>query len=167
MDAQGFKKYFKDKLTGLSGYIENGDAAAVAGREAAEFFKENFQAQGFKNSGVQKWKEVQRRTNPKNFKVATRGKYKGQPRAKNAKVSLPILTGTGALGRSIQYKVVGKGKAIIYSDLPYARVHNEGLKAGRGKGFIMPKRQFVGQSKELSERIDKKLKQRVKEIFKQ
>jgi len=31
----------------------------------------------------------------------------------------------------------------------YAKVHNEGLQAGRGAGFKMPKRQFMGNSKEL------------------
>ena len=38
----------------------------------------------------------------------------------------------------------------------YGEVHNEGLKAGRGSGFIMPKRQFAGQSKVLKSRFKKK-----------
>jgi len=37
----------------------------------------------------------------------------------------------------------------IINEVPYAAVHNEGLRAGRGKGFTMPKRQFIGKSAEL------------------
>ena len=36
-------------------------------------------------------------------------------------------------------------------DVAYAKVHNEGLRAGRGLGFQMPKRQFMGQTKKLGE----------------
>ena len=36
-------------------------------------------------------------------------------------------------------------------DVAYAQVHNEGLRAGRGIGFQMPKRQFMGQTKKLGE----------------
>lgn len=36
-------------------------------------------------------------------------------------------------------------------DVAYAKVHNEGLRAGRGVGFQMPKRQFMGQTKKLWE----------------
>ena len=37
--------------------------------------------------------------------------------------------------------------------VPYAIVHNEGLRAGRGKGFKMPKRQFIGESAVLNNKI--------------
>ena len=36
-------------------------------------------------------------------------------------------------------------------DVAYAKVHNEGLRAGRGLGFQMPKRQFMGQTRKLGE----------------
>jgi phage gpG-like protein len=38
--------------------------------------------------------------------------------------------------------------------VPYARVHNEGLRAGRGRGFQMPRRQFIGESKELTKKVE-------------
>lgn len=41
---------------------------------------------------------------------------------------------------AIKFKVV---------DVPYAEVHNEGLRAGRGKGFIMPKRTFMADTLKL------------------
>jgi len=42
---------------------------------------------------------------------------------------------------------VVRGREIWFRSLAeYAKVHNEGLRAGRGKGFVMPKRQFIGKS---------------------
>lgn len=49
--------------------------------------------------------------------------------------------------------------------VPYAKVHNEGGRAGRGAGFDMPQRQFMGQSKELEEQIDKRIQTYLKGIF--
>jgi phage gpG-like protein len=50
-----------------------------------------------------------------------------------------------ALINSIQ-KVSWDKIVLRIVDVPYAQVHNEGLRAGRGKGFLMPKRQYVGQT---------------------
>lgn len=50
--------------------------------------------------------------------------------------------------------------------VPYAQVHNEGGQAGRGAGFDMPKRQFMGQSTELEEQIDKRIQAYMQKIFK-
>lgn len=111
----------------------------MIGVEAVKHFKENFQVEGFVDGGEQKWTEVKRRTNPKT---------KGAARTRK------ILTGkTADLGRSIKYSRSGSN-IHVYSDNKYADVHNEGLNAGRGKGFIMPKRQFIGDSKELNQKIE-------------
>lgn len=50
--------------------------------------------------------------------------------------------------------------------VPYAQVHNEGGRAGRGAGFDMPQRQFMGQSTELEEQIDKRIQTYLQKIFK-
>lgn len=54
------------------------------------------------------------------------------PPAKGADGQRRILTGrTGDLGRSIRWKTE-PGRAVIYSDLPYAAAHNDGTtSAGR------------------------------------
>ena len=49
------------------------------------------------------------------------------------------------------------------NEVPYAIVHNEGLEAGRGGKFLMPKRKFMGDSpflrlaqrRHIREQIDK------------
>ena len=37
--------------------------------------------------------------------------------------------------------------------VPYAEVHNTGGRAGRGRGFQMPKRQYMGDAEELRRKI--------------
>ncbi|WP_304721263.1 phage virion morphogenesis protein [uncultured Alistipes sp.] len=50
--------------------------------------------------------------------------------------------------------------------VPYAQVHNEGGRAGRGAGFDMPQRQFMGQADELETQIDKRIQTYMQKIFK-
>lgn len=120
------------------------------GKKAADLFAENFQNEGFADAGTKPWKEVKRRQNPK---------------VKGANASRKILTGrTGDLGRSIKYELSAQGEVTIYSDIVYADVHNEGLRAGRGKGFTMPQRQFMGDSKELDAIIAQEIENTLKKI---
>ena len=129
-------------------------APVIAGKEAVSFFKKSFQNEAW---GRTKWKEVKRRESEKT---------KGAARTRK------ILTGaTGDLGRSIEVKEITPGKVVIWtnpsafgSKEPYGRVHNEGLKAGRGAGFTMPKRQFMGSDPELNKIIIEKLETKLKEI---
>lgn len=123
---------------------------AIIGKKAVDMFTENFQNEGFQNANLEPWKEVKRRQNPR-----TKGA------AKNRK----ILTGkTGDLGRSIKYDP-GEASVTIYSDVPYAAVHNEGLRAGRGAGFQMPQRQFIGDSLEVDEMIETEIDNMMNQIL--
>jgi phage gpG-like protein len=145
-------------------------APKAAGQIAVSLFKENFQKEGFFG---ERWKEVKRRQNSRNFKTIKHGKNKGDVRAKNAFGRRKILTGaTGDLGRSIKYKVQKDGSVLIFTDersfeskKPYGRVHNEGLRAGRGKGFRMPKRQFIGDHPELRKAIIEEIRKKMMEAI--
>lgn len=137
----------------------------IVGNVAVSWFKKNFQNQAW---GRVKWKEVQRRTpGTKANKYAA----KHHP----AQTTRKILTGdTGDLGRSIEIMEAKNGTVIIWtnpstfgSKEPYGRVHNEGLRAGRGSGFTMPRRQFMGEHPELNELIVKKLEEKLKQIAQQ
>jgi phage gpG-like protein len=142
------------------------DGPAIAANKAVSLFKQNFQTESFFG---EKWKEVKRRQatwkrNGKPVKNPTKG----------AARTRKILTGkTGDLGRSIEVKEVADGRAVIWanpgafrSKEPYGRVHNEGLKAGRGAGFTMPKRQFMGDHPQLRQAIADELSKKLKQIFK-
>jgi phage virion morphogenesis protein len=122
-DLEGFKREFS-KLPRL---IAN---------EAVNEFKGNFQRQGFRDQTTKPWK----------------------PR-KKADPGRGILIGKGGgkkLMKSIRKKVATKKRILVGTSettKDYAGVHNYGLRSGRGKGFKMPKRQFVGHSKMLSSNI--------------
>lgn len=105
--------------------------------EAERFHAENFRKEGFTDTSFTKW--------------APRKKQDKNP-ARRA-----LLVKSGAMRRHATKGTV-RGKQVDFDfPLAYMRVHNEGGKAGRGKGFTMPKRQYVGRSAELERRIERKV----------
>ena len=119
---------------------------AQIGNIAVNEAKTNFKRQGFMDRSLKRWK----------------------PR-KKPDPGRAILVKTGRLRRSIsrlsttnkRVTIGSKGKAAVY-----AGVHNYGLKAGRGKGFKMAKRQFLGQSHTTDKRIVNLIKKKIKKGFK-
>lgn len=76
-------------------------------------------------------------------------KTTGSSRNKSA-----TLVQSGTLRRAVINSLQQATFKLIHfevKDVAYAKVHNEGLRAGRGIGFQMPKRQFMGQTKKLGE----------------
>ena len=76
-------------------------------------------------------------------------KTTGSSRNKSA-----TLVQSGTLRRAVINSLQQDTFKLIHfevKDVAYAKVHNEGLRAGRGIGFQMPKRQFMGQTKKLGE----------------
>lgn len=153
-----FEKYLRALKTRYGQTYEQ-YAPTIAARVAVEYFKNSFQTESWERK---KWKDVKRRTSG-----FTRG----------AASMRKILTGTGDLGRSIEQDAsrTGKGQAVVHtnpskfanSQKIYAAVHNEGLRAGRGKGFKMPKRQFMGESIELNKRIINELQRMLQTLINQ
>lgn len=118
----------------------------LIGNEAKNFFVNSFRKQGFEDRSVVKWK----------------------PRKKQDKkrAGRAILVDSGDLRRSIIREPVNKSQlqVKISTDLPYAKIHNEGgmMKNG-GK---MPKRQFIGDSYKLNELCKKIIISQLDKIFK-
>jgi phage gpG-like protein len=56
----------------------------------------------------------------------------------------PLMSSRQNLYGSIYYRP-DDCRVTVGTEVPYAAIHNEGLRAGRGKGFKMPKRQFMGE----------------------
>jgi phage gpG-like protein len=113
-------------------------------------FVKSFQKQGFENVTLEKWK-------PRKSNRADRGKP-----------NRAILVKSGALRRSIRRIAIGKYGYNIVSDLPYAKIHNDGL-TGRAYGkhlFKMPKRQFMGFSAKMNNKIERMIDRYVKKVFK-
>ena len=118
----------------------------VMGNEAKNHFEDSFRNQGFTNETLVSWRKRKR---TERSRYGSRG----------------ILTGTGNLRRSIKKAKLGQYAIRFSSNLIYANVHNEGLKAGRGNGFIMPKRQFVGYSGKLNRKLIEKFNSKIQAIF--
>jgi len=151
MSPEQFQKHLKEKEQQLKKAMEETIPRKVANK-AVLHFKKSFQDEGFTDAGLQKWKEVKRRENPK--------------RADLAKAKLPILTGTGNLGRSIK-ATHEPGKVTVFSDVPYAAAHNEGTtNAGRNRNVTIPKRQFIGKSETLEKEIERVIVDELGKILK-
>jgi len=128
------------------GKVENGGRTAMErsmiliGNEAKNFFVASFRKQGFDDRNVQPWKPRKKE-----------GKRKGRA----------ILVDSGDLRRSIVREPANKTQLSvkISTDLPYAKVHNEGTSK-------MPKRQFMGDSYKLNEMCKKIIISQLDKIFK-
>ena len=107
------------------------------------FIVENFNKQQW---GGKPWEEVERRKEgTKAYKYATPA---------NRTRHIFIGSGSGILRRAVINSLQKATFELIHfevKDVVYAKVHNEGLRAGRGLGFQMPKRQFMGQTRKLGE----------------
>jgi len=188
MTPQQFSQKIKEQEHRLKQYIER-DAPRMAGIEAVNHFKKSFIDGGFTDSSLVKWKPAKRTVSNSYWygfeygsRVATpdnhprrwkaKGKYK--PRKANpvtnyspAATTRKTMSGkTGDLKDSIQYRTE-KGRAIIFSDQPYADIHNSGgqTKVFGRKTTTMPKRQFIGDSIKLKAKIKHEIKKDFKRIL--
>ena len=139
------KKILKD-LQAFKPQLEK--AVDAMGVLAANHFTTSFRNQGFTDETLERW----------------------QPRKRTERSRMgnrAILVGKagGRLRRSIRTKRFGLLAVKILTDVPYASVHNNGERSGRGRGFKMPKRQFIGYSGVLNRKIISKLDVTIKRIF--
>lgn len=128
--------------------------AGIVKVEGLKFIADNFSKQGFqKGSGsISAW---QKRKTPKSNKK----RMQSQGRA--------ILTNKGHLRRRWDSGTHTSNNLVVFqNNSPYAEVHNEGGKAGRGSGFQMPQRQMIGESPVLDQAIEKKVTQIMDKLFK-
>lgn len=132
----GASEFFRQLQNNIRG-IEQSILRDVIQVEAEKFHAENFRKEGFTDVSFQKWAPRKKRDRP------------GRRRA--------LLVKTGALRRHATKGSVRGNQVEFTMPLAYMRVHNEGGKAGRGKGFTMPKRQYIGRSRELEDRIRKRV----------
>ena len=116
----------------------------AAGVMAVNHFTKSFRDGGFTDESLETWKPRKR---------AERGK------------SRAVLVKSGRLRRSLRSRRFGVLSVKIMTDVPYARVHNNGERSGRGRGFKMPKRQFIGYSGKLNRQIIAFLDKNIKKQF--
>ena len=125
--------------------FNNIDLSLIMANTAKNEFMNNFREQGFNGN---KWEPVKR----KSTQNILQGKGSGRLRKDVAN-----SVSTGHKNSNLSYTLV------VEND--YAKVHNEGLKSGRGAGFIMPKRQFIGMTAKLNAKLLQKISQKVNTIW--
>ena len=135
------------------------EAAIVdVGNTAKVFFVDSFRKQGFDDKNVQKWKPRKRTT------------YTTRSGKTVDDTTRAILVKIGDLRRSIIRNPANRAALSIKisTDLDYAKIHNDGLmgKAWGKHPFKMPKRQFMGDSYNLNEKVKAVIVKRLDNIFK-
>lgn len=130
--------------------------------EARLFFDSSWTNKGFTDSTLTAWKPVKDK----------KGNIKARP-----------LVESGALRRSLRTEVNGS-TGVVYTEIPYAQIHNEGgtlkytanVRAHTRKGkpvaahtrnvnHDMPQRQYMGTSKVLEDRMTEIITARLKKIL--
>ena len=134
------------------------EAAIVdVGNTAKVFFVESFRKQGWDDKSVQKWKPRKRTT------------YKTKSGKVVDDTTRAILVKEGDLRRSIIRNPANRAALSIKisTNLDYAKIHNDGLmgKAFGKHPFKMPKRQFIGDSYNLNEKVKAVIVKRLDKIF--
>ena len=152
-------KEFNERLSWLGDEMESaidGDIADIVGTEAVNHYQEGFDNEGFTDQSLERWPEVKRR----------------QGKGKGAVALRKILTGrSGTLRDSIRFDKE-PGKVIVSAnplnagagEFNYAPVHNFGVSdAGRNRSTVIPKRQFIGRSAKLDQKITGQIKNWIRE----
>ena len=153
-------KQFLRKLTSVRKDIDELVASKwprKAGVMAVNLFNENFRKGGFMGKTRVSWKRTKRQDNPRKTKS-------GKPSA--ASSYGPLLSSRRHLSRSNE-KIVGNGQVTIVNKVPYAAVHNEGGRAGRGHKTEIPKRPFIGPSETLDKQITDMMRTDMENLLKQ
>lgn len=164
------------KLQRVKQYLDN-DAKTIIGVEALKWFKKSFMDQGFTDQSLEKWEEVQRRkpespwygfqfgSNSKKPGKKTRG---GTSNFSPAATQRPILSGTTQeLINSMFWEKTASGVRVI-ARAAHAKIQNEGgpMKVFGKHSAQMPKRQFMGPSKQLKEKLRSMILKDIKNILK-
>ncbi len=154
-------KFLEKKAKEVKRYIDR-DAPRIVAKMARDHAKQSFQDEGYTDDSYEKWAEVKRRGDDKLKRNKDGTVSKRQARDQKRK----ILTDTGDLARSIQSDVISSELVEIGSDLPYAKPHNEGADdAGRNHNVKIPKRQFLGKSKQLEKEMTEKFEKDLTKIL--
>jgi phage gpG-like protein len=159
MAAQQNKAKLKKLENEFQALFASGRLQKIVGTEAVNHYQEAFQEEGFAdksdypNTDVQ-WEEVKRRSNP-------RKSQKGKASSKRK-----ILTGeTGDLGDGFYYDF-NTASVTIKNPAEYAKIQNEGGKAGRNLSATIPARKFMGASEVLTKKILKKFEKEFNKVLK-
>jgi hypothetical protein len=141
------------------------DLPDIVSVEGLNFINKNFRDQGFTGSSFKKWKpratKDKRGRNITRYKSNRGGRVGGLTQYGRRNDGRAILTGYRTGGNKLKnsFRARGNAKEVrFYTTKEYAERHNEGDNS-------MPKRQFIGKSAYLENRIKRKLAATISNIF--
>ncbi len=126
----------------------------ILGKEAKNFFLDSFRRRGFTDFNLKRW--------------IPRRKRLPKGRTSPTLIEPATLIKTGTLRRSIRVSPTTFKLTKIFTKLKYAAIHNFGLRGlAFGKNpFKMPERKFIGNSRVLELRLEKRILKEVNRVFK-
>ncbi|MFC0182530.1 phage virion morphogenesis protein [Pseudarcicella hirudinis] len=145
INPQPNKKELARIVTALKSPATRRQILTIIGQEGENWFKKSFRDEGFTDTTLVKWQPSKRLT-----ALPAEGK---KAKKRTALQNRPTLTQSGDLGDSITWENAGQFGVKFASDLDYAKVQNEGGRAGRKLAARIPKRQFMGKSELLNLKI--------------
>jgi phage gpG-like protein len=182
-------KNINRKLSKLAHYLDNG-IYTIVGVEAVNHFRKSFENEGFTDTSLEKWSDVKRRdpsspwfgysygsgvSVPNDHPKRKGAKSDWKQRKQNAATHYSPTAGKTKILHSQKnelkdsLKWVRMGNAVrITAAGAYAQLLNEGgpMKIFGKKATTMPKRQFMGPSKVLKEKIESEIAKDIINIFK-
>lgn len=163
-DFNDFEKDIQRQTKELQEFMDN-DLLEIIEVEGLNHFEESFDNEGFTDSSLKKWKPRKTKdkkgrdiTRYRTNKVGKKGSLNSYGRKNEGRA---ILTGHNTGGNKLRNSLKGNkisGGVKFSTDKEYAQAHNE----GEGN---MPKRQFIGPSKQLDQKIIKKVDNTLDKIF--
>ncbi len=109
MDIQEFNRRIRQQAQQISGLL-NRRMPVLAGNIAKRHIEEDFRKGGFTGGGFHRWKETRRQRGGGNSAASQYG---------------PLLSGRNHLSGSINFRP-GNRLVRVYTNVPYAAVHNSG-----------------------------------------
>jgi len=123
----------------------------IIGNDAKNFFLEGFRKGGFTDKGLIKW--------------APRFKRLSRTRVSTTEREPSKLFLSGKLRRSVKRRIATFKRIVIgTSGITYASRHNLGLTDRLGRK--MPQREFIGDSKVLEKKIERRIFKELDKVFK-
>ena len=133
------------------------DLPDIVAVEAEKHFKASFDNQGFTDVALQKWKARDVDTHPE--------KYSRRERERSTGRAILIGHNSGDHLRDSIHTQISAGRVLVIAPKVYAQIHNEGGITGRNHASTMPKRQFMGPSHQLNNKIKSKIDRTLNTIF--
>lgn len=123
----------------------------IIGNDAKNFFLLNFRQGGFTDRSFKRW--------PQRFRRISRTRS-----SRTAKEPANLIK-SGALRRGVRVIDARFDKISVgVKGIVYARRHNEGITDKNGNE--MPQRQYIGDSKKLTAKIEKRIFKEIDKVFK-